>query len=114
MNKCDEYCVDSSTVSNIKKNMKPDETFTELAETFKALGDPGRLKIVASLAEQELCVCELTEITGSSQSSVSHQLRVLRNMRLVKYRREGRSIYYSLDDPHIEQLFNQGMEHVEE
>ncbi|MGA9188200.1 MAG: metalloregulator ArsR/SmtB family transcription factor, partial [Methanosarcina sp.] len=81
---------------------------------FKALGDPTRVKILFSLMTRELCVCDLTAVIGVSDSAVSHQLRVLRTLRLVKFRREGKILYYSLADDHIERLFAQGLEHVTE
>ena len=88
------------------------EVALSLAETFKALSDPTRIKIICALSEQELCVGELGATLGMSESAISHQLRVLRSMRLVRFRKEGRKTYYSLDDEHIEQLLNQGLEHI--
>lgn len=85
-----------------------------LAEIFRVLGDPTRLKICMFLAQAELCVCDLASILGISESAVSHQLRVLRSQRLVKYRREGKMAFYSLDDDHVQALIDQGLEHVEE
>lgn len=111
---CKAFIVDEKRIEKVKNVMKPRDTFISLAETFKVLGDPTRLKILYALSEEELCVCELTMLLGMTQSAVSHQLRILRNMRLVKYRREGRSVFYSLDDDHIRKLFEQGLEHVEE
>lgn len=84
----------------------------DLAELFKTMGDPTRIKILYALKESELCVCDLSELLNMSSSAISHQLRVLRNNKLVKYRKEGRSVYYSLDDDHIMCLFGQGLEHV--
>jgi len=83
-----------------------------LSEIFKVLGDPTRIKIIYALSKYEMCVCDIADALGMSQSAISHQLRLLRNLKLVKYRREGKSAIYSLDDDHILQLFNQGMEHV--
>ena len=85
-----------------------------LAETFKVLGDPTRVRILDALARSEVPVCDLAELLGLTQSAVSHQLRLLRSMRLVRSRRDGRHIYYAVDDDHIVKLFNQGLEHVEE
>ena len=110
---CEEARVDKSKLENVKCDIETEERLKELAETFKVLGDLTRVKILYGLMKSELCVCEIMEYTGMSQSAVSHQLRLLRTMRLVKYRREGRSIYYSLDDEHVSVLFNQGLEHVE-
>ncbi|HUS69191.1 MAG TPA: metalloregulator ArsR/SmtB family transcription factor [Anaerolineae bacterium] len=83
-----------------------------LAETFKALSDPTRIKIICALAEWELCVGELGATLDMSESAVSHQLSFLRSMRIVKFRKEGRRVYYSVDDEHIEQLLSQRLEHI--
>lgn len=91
-----------------------DHSALALAETFKVLGDVTRVRILDALAREEVPVCDLAELLGLSQSAVSHQLRVLRNARLVKSRRDGQHIYYTLDDQHIVKLFEQGLEHVEE
>ena len=80
---------------------------------FKALADPTRVRIISVLAQTELCVCDLAATLGMSQSAVSHQLRLMRRMRLVKNRKAGRMVYYSLDDEHIDDLFRRGLEHVE-
>src|ERR1700716_3392351 len=85
-----------------------------LAETFKVLGDPTRVRILDALAQSEVPVCDLADVLGLTQSAVSHQLRLLRSMRLVRSRRDGRHIFYALDDGHIVKLFEQGLEHVEE
>ena len=111
---CSEFCVDVPRIEKVRKSMKDDNTFFLLAETFKAMADPTRLKLLYALSLEELCVCELNELLGMTQSAVSHQLRVLRNMRLVKCRKSGRSVFYSLDDEHITNLFHEGLEHVGE
>ena len=85
-----------------------------LAETFRALGDATRVRILDALSRAELCVQDLAGLLGLTQSAVSHQLRLLRGMRLVRARRDGRLVYYALDDDHIVKLFKQGLEHVEE
>jgi DNA-binding transcriptional ArsR family regulator len=85
-----------------------------LAGMFKALGDPTRLKIVTALATVELCVCDLSAVCGLSESAISHQLRILRNLRIVKYRREGKIVYYRLDDGHVESLVRQSLAHISE
>ncbi len=90
------------------------ETAATLAETFRVLGDPTRVRLLDALSRAELCVCDLASLLGSSESAVSHQLRLLRNLRLVRPRREGRMMFYSLDDQHIVKLFAQGLEHVQE
>jgi DNA-binding transcriptional ArsR family regulator len=88
------------------------QTAARLAETFKALSDPTRLRIVSLLAGTELCVVDLSAALGMSQSAVSHQLRTLRDLRLVRWRRDGKQIYYALDDEHVADLFRRGLEHV--
>jgi DNA-binding transcriptional ArsR family regulator len=91
-----------------------DATVTALAETFKVLGDTTRVRILDALSQAELCVHDLAERVGISESAVSHQLRLLRGMRLVRTRRDGRLVYYAIDDQHIVGLFLQGLEHVQE
>jgi ArsR family transcriptional regulator, lead/cadmium/zinc/bismuth-responsive transcriptional repressor len=85
-----------------------------LADTFRILGDPTRVRIVDALSEGELCVCDIAERVGMSESAVSHQLRLMRSMRIVRGRREGRCVYYTLDDQHVLSLFQQGLRHVTE
>lgn len=118
MRKKEEICevtfIDKKKVSFVKKKMKPDATIQRLAETFKVLGDPTRTKIIFALSQEELCVCDLANLLGVTESAVSHQLRILRNMRLVRYRKEGKMVFYSLDDSHIKNLFNECLRHVEE
>ncbi|MDE6208571.1 MAG: metalloregulator ArsR/SmtB family transcription factor [Lachnospiraceae bacterium] len=92
--------------------MPDDEMLYDLAEFFKVFADSTRIKIIYALSKSELCVCDISEILNVSQSAVSHQLRMLKQMKLVKYRREGKSIFYSLSDEHIEDIFNKGMEHI--
>ena len=89
-----------------------DATAVRLAETFKALSDPSRVRIVSLLAEAELCVCDLAAALDMSQSAVSHQLRTLRDLHLVRWRREGRQVFYALDDEHVTDLFQRGLDHV--
>jgi DNA-binding transcriptional ArsR family regulator len=91
-----------------------DRSTAALAETFKVLGDPTRVRILDALARDEVAVCDLAELLGLTQSAVSHQLRLLRGMRLVRSRRDGRHIFYTVDDEHIAKLFKQGLEHVQE
>jgi len=89
-----------------------DATAIRLAETFKALSDPSRVRIVSLLAQAELCVGDLAAALAMSQSAVSHQLRTLRDLHLVRWRREGRQVYYTLDDDHVADLFQRGLDHV--
>lgn len=110
---CSELCENPQTVCLAKADMLPEKIVQRVAETFKVLGDPTRVKILQILSKRELCVCEISAVIGMGQSAVSHQLRALRNSRLVKYRREGTTVWYSLDDDHIAGLLEQGIEHVE-
>ncbi|MGR3294934.1 MAG: ArsR/SmtB family transcription factor [Candidatus Bathyanammoxibius sp.] len=111
---CEVHYIDRERVQYVEKRMQANTVINNLAETFQVLGDPTRIKIIFALSQKELCVCDLAGLLGLSSSAVSHQLRVLRNMRLVKYRKEGRIAYYSLDDLHISRLFDEGLRHVKE
>ena len=103
-----------SRCSDVQELLLAEETVLALAETFKALGDSTRVRILDALSRAELCVCDIARLLDVTESAISHQLRLLRGMRLVKPRREGRHIYYTLDDHHIVKLFQPGLEHVEE
>ena len=94
--------------------MPPDEILYDLAELFKVFGDSTRVKILYALFEAELCVCDIAQLLGLTQTAVSHQLRVLKNAKLVQFRREGKTVFYSLADDHVRRIIGQGMEHVEE
>lgn len=101
-------------VRNILEQQPDDEILYDLAELFKVFGDSTRIKILYSMFENELCVNDIAKLLNLSQSSVSHQLRILKSSKLVKFRREGKSIFYSLDDEHVRAIISMGMEHVEE
>jgi DNA-binding transcriptional ArsR family regulator len=109
---CEVLCINEKKVASAKKAMKPDETLFKLAAIFKVLSDPTRTKIISALLRDEFC--DLSALTVISQSAVSHQLRVLRNMNIVKYRKEGRVVYYALADDHINSILMAGLKHVEE
>lgn len=111
---CDANIVDSEKVNRVKLRLQERQNLQELSQTFKALSDPTRLKIVLALAQEELCVCDLAALADVSISAISHQLRLLRNMRLVSYRKEGKMVYYRLDDEHVENLIHEASRHVEE
>ncbi len=111
---CQVKFVNQSTVSRLRKSLKDPTTIGRLAEIFGVLADPTRLKICIFLAQEELCVCDLAAMLGISESAISHQLRLLRSLRLVKYRREGKMAFYALDDSHVSALIKQGMDHAEE
>lgn len=111
---CQARCVDEAKVRRARARMKPPETITALAETFRVLGDPTRASIAWALSREELCVCDLAHLLGMSQSAVSHSLRALRQLRLVRSRKESKTVFYALDDDHIAHLLAEGIEHVEE
>lgn len=111
---CDLVQIDLARVRKIRAELVAAEAVQGLAETFSALGDPTRVRILDVLSHGELCVCDLAAVLALSQSAVSHQLRLLRNIRLVKPRRDGRIVFYSLDDQHIMSIFKQTLQHVEE
>jgi DNA-binding transcriptional ArsR family regulator len=98
----------------VRKALLPDASVSALADTFKVLGDPTRVRILDALSQSELCVCDLSTLLDVSESAISHQLRLLRTMRIVGPRRSGRHVFYALEDRHIAALFTQGLEHVEE
>lgn len=98
----------------MRARLVSEATAEELAETFRVLGDPTRVRLIDALSAGELCVCDLAAAVGLSESAVSHQLRLLRAMRLVRARRAGRLVYYAIDDGHILDLFVQGRRHVQE
>lgn len=110
---CEVFCFNEEAVQQVKKQLLPLDKVFRLAETFKTIGDPTRISIIQALSLQELCVCDLAAVLEMTQSSVSHQLRILRNLKLVKFRKEGKMVYYSLDDEHIINLFREGLEHVQ-
>jgi len=111
---CDVVFVDEERVAMVRGALKPEAVFASMADIFKALSDPTRVKILYALSLTELCVCDIANLLGKSISTVSHQLRVLRNMKLVKFRKAGKIAYYSLDDDHIHNLFREGLRHAEE
>jgi DNA-binding transcriptional ArsR family regulator len=111
---CDLVQIDLARVRKIRAALVAPDAVAGLADTFRALGDPTRVRILDALSHGELCVCDLAAVLRVSQSAVSHQLRLLRGMRLVRPRRDGRVVFYALDDQHIMALFRQTLQHVEE
>lgn len=105
---------DEAIIKTIDEKMPPEEELQDLAEFFKVFGDSTRLKILYVLLCSEMCVYDIAVILGMSQSAISHQLRVLKQMDLVKNRREGKTIFYSLADSHIVTILSQGLDHIEE
>ena len=114
INKCECSFIHEEVVGKVKNKMPEDEKLYDLAELFKVFGDTTRIKILYALFEEEMCVCDIAELLNMTQSAISHQLRVLKQARLVKFRKEGKVVYYSLDDNHINQIFNCGLCHIEE
>ncbi|WJH37202.1 metalloregulator ArsR/SmtB family transcription factor [Paenibacillus aurantius] len=110
---CEKTCEGSGQESErIKASLVDNGTAEEMAQLFKALGDPTRVKMIYALAQKELCVHDLSRVLDMGQSAISHQLRYLRNLRIVKRRKEGKTVYYSLEDEHVEQIFLQTYQHI--
>jgi ArsR family transcriptional regulator len=114
MDRCEEKAIHVEKVMQAVGSLPEPDILQGVADIFKALGDPGRVKIVLALAESELCVCDLAAVCNLSDSAVSHQLRILRNLKIVRNRREGKIMFYRLDDQHVRALLNQSLEHVRE
>ncbi len=111
---CDVPCLHPEVVGAARAALLPHEEAQDLAAIFSVLADPTRVRLVAALAARELCVCDLANVLGLRQSTVSHQLRLLRALRVVRFRKEGRVAYYMLDDAHVTGLLAQGLEHIRE
>jgi len=109
-----EADIQSEKVKTLKETMPPEETLYDLAELFKVFGDSGRIKILYALFESELCVGDIALLLGFTQTAVSHQLRILKTNKLVRFRREGKNIFYSLADDHVRSIIDQGLEHTGE
>lgn len=114
MEKCETTFVHQDIISKVEEKMPQEEFLYDLAELFKIFGDSTRIRILYVLFESEMCVCDIAALLNMTQSAISHQLRVLKQARLVKYRREGKSIFYSLADGHIQTILGQGFEHITE
>lgn len=110
----DQPVMDKKLVENVRQKMPDEELLYDLAEFFKVFGDSTRIKIIWALFEADMCVCDIAKLLNMSQSAISHQLRVLKNSRLVRYKKSGKTVYYSLNDDHIERIFELGMEHIME
>jgi DNA-binding transcriptional ArsR family regulator len=111
---CEVFVADPAKVGRVRAALIGTRQVAALVETYRALGDPTRVRILDALSQDELCVCDLATLLGLTESAVSHQLRLLRNLRLVRARRDGRMMFYALDDQHIVTLFRQGLRHVDE
>ncbi len=111
---CEVKFVHKAQVESARKAIHDDDTIAGLTETFKVLGDPTRLRIVLALSKEQLCVCDIAALLSMTESAISHQLRLMKNLRLVKFTRKGKMMYYSLDDEHIEDLLRFAVRHVSE
>ena len=111
---CAEEKVHDKLVEDVDCSMPDEAVLCELSELFRVFGDSTRIRILYALSRSEMCVCDLSKLLGVSQSAISHQLQLLRSSRLVKYRREGKTVFYSLDDEHLFSIINIGLEHLEE
>ncbi len=109
---CESKVIHKDIVNKVWHTMPPEENLYDLAELFKVFGDSTRVKIMFALSVSEMCVCDLAALLNMKQSAVSHQLRVLKQSRLVKSRRDGKVVYYSLDDEHVKSIFDEGYAHV--
>ena len=112
MDICLEKCINEKKVQQTAKTIPPKENIQQMVDIFKALGDPTRLKIVLALLNQEHCVCDIAVICNQTDSAISHQLRILRTMKILKNRREGKIIYYTIDDDHVISLINMSLDHI--
>lgn len=111
---CECNAIHHDVINEVNKIMPDEELLYDLAELFKVFGDTTRVRILCALFEHEMCVCDISTLLGMSQSSISHQLRVLKSAKLVKNRKEGKVVYYSLTDAHVKHIFEQGLEHISE
>lgn len=112
--RCSCKVVHEDVIEKVKNLMPEEERLYDVADLFKVLGDSTRIKIICALFESEMCVCDIAALLNMSQSAVSHQLRVLKAARLVKFRKEGKVVYYSLDDEHVKMIFDLGLSHIGE
>jgi len=111
---CDVFCINKEAVDDVRSKMLDRQLVADAAEIFKVLGDPTRMRLLYALTQRELCVCDLSAVLAMTQSAISHQLRVLRSARLVRYRKVGTIVYYSLADTHVVQLIDGGVDHARE
>lgn len=111
---CDTVCIHPDIVRKVMQSSPDNQLLKDLADFFKVFGDTTRIRMLLVLSQSEMCVCDLAEVLGMTQSAISHQLRTLKQMKLVKNRREGKTVFYSLADDHIQTIISQGMEHITE
>lgn len=111
---CEAFQIHEDVVKAVTDQMPDEDQLYDLAEVFKVFGDSTRIKILYVLFEAEMCVCDIAQLLNMTQSAISHQLRILKQNRLVKNRRDGKSVFYSLADGHVKTIISQGMEHIQE
>lgn len=111
---CEQTVIHKDVIKNVRKNLCTEDTLIDVSELFKVFGDSTRIKIINALINSEMCVCDIASLLNMSQSSISHQLRILKQAKIVKYTKMGKCVYYFLDDKHITEIFNKGVEHIEE
>ncbi len=111
---CENTTIHKEVVEKVKKEMLEDSTIFDMAELYKVFGDSTRMKIICALLKSELCVCDIAAITNTTVSAISHQLRILKNAKLVKFRKVGKVVYYEISDDHVSEIFKKGLEHIEE
>jgi len=111
---CKVYEEHLDKILEAKKKLPEEELLLDVADFFDALGNPTRLKILFALLEEELCTCDLSNITGLSVSAISHQLRILKDRKIVAYRKNGKNVFYHLDDEHVKEILNVALKHMEE
>ena len=114
LEQCDYMHLHEKVIEQVQEEMPEEEILYDLAELFKVFGDSTRIKILYVLFQSEMCVCDIAQLLNMSQSAISHQLRVLKQAQLVKYRSEGKTVFYSLAEAHVNTILNQGLEHIEE
>lgn len=111
---CQEYFLHEDRLEDAREGRPTEEMVYDLVELFKVFGDVTRVKIIYAILESEMCVCDIASLLDMTQSAISHQLRVLKKARLVKFRKEGKTVFYSLDDQHIDKIFSFGLDHIKE
>lgn len=112
--RCDCNIIHEDVVNNVREHMPDEEVLLDLADLFKVFGDSTRVRILCALFHSEMCVCDIAVLLGMTKSAISHQLRILKQVKLVRSRRDGKIVYYSLDDDHVKSVFDQGLLHVTE
>lgn len=112
IDRCDCNTIHEEVVNDVREHMPDEDTLLDLADIFKVFSDSTRVKILCALFRAEMCVCDIAVLLGTTKSTISHQLRILKQSKLVKYRKDGRVVYYSLADEHVKSIFNQGLIHV--